>query len=299
VATTKNTGFYRESDMLHPVAHGMYELMAESEECHVFAECATDSGVADIVIACLDRRVADRRLEAGIGSVSETAQIKVLSVLSPSNSLDLGCIAKYTGYSRGYLKSRVIPPLVEHNYVLPIGASYCRNQAYQDVFSHIDAVELKRSAWTRGLFQARRYLRFADRAFLALDAAFAHRVLPFAENIRRQSIGLLLVDSQDGHIETVVAAPTEKPRSHQDRLLVSERLWGALASAPCNQERESLKVTAAILEPIRPGVWERSHLAGAESDPANPATSVPCELVPEQELGGSLSSGSWSYVLRS
>lgn len=221
------SAFKKESDMTPYVLTLAGRLFKKSTHYYAFAECVATPGIADIIFVTFNYKNIANRLQAGLGPITQISYTKVLAVLNKSKPRSFDYLVRTTGYSKSYLK-KTINSLIEKGYIFSVNSNYLLNSVFNEVTNDIIAIEMKRETWIKGLYQARRYLRFANRVFLALDDTFSHRILPYTEEIINQSIGLLLVNLHENQVKIVCSPQKRKPKSLSDRLLVSERLWLAL-----------------------------------------------------------------------
>jgi hypothetical protein len=92
----------------------------------------------------------------------------------------------------------------------------------------VTAVELKLSRWREALNQAVSYLKFADRAYVVLDADRTDREEPMVEMFRASRVGLLMLGAEE--LTEVVPAPTQHCISPQ-RVQAVQKLCIQLTTA--------------------------------------------------------------------
>ena len=218
--------YSRESDMIQPIVRLGKELAGSGgTDIFAFTECVGNPGVADVVFVEFDLEAIEMRHRHGIPPLTSTVEMRVMYSLERDTPRDLDAIAAISGFSAGYIRSKVIKPLVEVGAIIKRDSGYTRSEFFAPVASWIIGVEAKLANWTRGLYQARRYLRFSDQVYLAVDKAVSKRVIPHSQTMRKQGVGLILVDSETDCAQIISKPKTKGPLSSADHALVGERLW--------------------------------------------------------------------------
>jgi hypothetical protein len=109
---------------------------------------------------------------------------------------DLDNLATHTGTSKSHLRRSVLPALTEAGWTERLpgrSTSITPTTAHEPLADWIVTIEAKRTAWAAAVAQARRHLRAADRAFIAIDAHHARRAVTTAPELARQGLGVATV----------------------------------------------------------------------------------------------------------
>lgn len=232
---TKVIKYEKEYDMIQPIVDIAYSI-AETPNVIAFLECVGSAGIADIVLVEFDKIAIEKREKNQLPPIINPVQIKVLFSLDESQPKDISSISSLTGYSPGYIKSSSIRPLINNGLIFKVKSGYIRTNLFCPVVKRIIAIEAKRENWTRGLYQARRYLRFANKVFLAIDKAYAKRIIPHKNTMKKQGIGLLLVDASSNKTFISSNPKWNTPISITDHALIGERLWYVLKNQNCDYQ---------------------------------------------------------------
>jgi len=230
--------FAREAQMLPLLAAGAGALCAGlAGEAEVFFEVPLAAGVPDMVVVTFDADAVRVRLRAGLGPVVNVSAVRTLVALA-EGATDLGDLAAVAGFSSGYLRRGVLPALATAGWVEPLdrGAVQVRH-VFAPVVSWAVTVEAKRTAWAQAAAQAHRHLPAADRAFVAIDAAYARRAVANAAHLAGTGVGVATVSADPDECgATVDVASYPKPnrpglpRGHRgvnpaSKALLGERVW--------------------------------------------------------------------------
>lgn len=219
--------FQRESDMIQPVLENRTEYLSSGHwEC--FLECVGFPGIADVVFVRFDSSAVEQRLASGLGPITNDLQARVFHALGRCGCLSGSELALWIGCSMKHLRYSVLPELLRAGYVGCSSDGYFLELEYQPVVDQVIAIEVKRQDWVRGIYQARRYQRFANSVLLAIDHAYVHRVLPYLNELKEQRIGLVSVDARLQQL-TALFVPIDHLLSPTvDQAVVGERLWATL-----------------------------------------------------------------------
>ena len=205
---------------------------------HVFREVYVASGVADIVIVNFDAAELRRRRTLGLLPVENYSAIAVLATLRNRHGMvSPKEIAERVSTSREHLRRVTLPLIANAGYLRRNGDHWQLHRCFRPIARSIFAVEVKRMAWRRAAHQARTYLRFANAAFVALDASRVRRLdLAAVRSVR--GIGLVRVLHTPPTVHVVKAARVGSPDSFVEFALAGERLLAlelaGLDSGPVN-----------------------------------------------------------------
>jgi hypothetical protein len=221
--------YKREIDMIRPITQ-LAKFLLQSDDAFVFLECAGTLGIADIVFVEFDRQAIIKRYEVGLSPQVDSVKLKILLALDNKQPKNVAQISSSVGYSSSYVRSAAINPLIAMGLIHKVKEGYQSFGGYTPVTKKIVAIEAKREDWTHGLYQARRYRRYAQKVFVALDNAFAERVNKYKHTFQKQGIGVIYADA-----ETDTAIVSQMPRWREplasvDNALLGERLWSAAMS---------------------------------------------------------------------
>jgi hypothetical protein len=228
VSATDRPSFRWEADMLPGIAAHLRGAGFDD----TFYDVETLAGVPDVVAVRWDHEaLADRRAR-GLGPLTEVAHIRVLLALTDAD-LDTAALAVRSRISPGHLRRVVLPRLSDLGWVDRADDRFRTSVVLRELSASVTTVEAKLADWRRALMQARRHLVSADRCYLALDAAYLHRVEPHLGPLGATGLGVLSVDSSDATVATVLPAPAHGLATRVQRQYLQERCWALqLAGQP-------------------------------------------------------------------
>ena len=212
-----------ESLMIDPIRRALENIHPPS----VWAEqYRSGYGIADLVGMVISQRARQLRADNDVKiSVSSRRGLAVLAVLQQERSVSLDSLARRTALTDNTVRA-VLRILIRSG--LAVGAG---NRAYRlsacalNPASEIIAVEAKIDRWSRAILQARRYLLFADRTYVAISAGTVSRV--DRAFLYRHRVGLIGVGNGEAYV--VVPAPRVRPRSSLAHRACAERLFSISA----------------------------------------------------------------------
>jgi hypothetical protein len=216
-------GFAAEADMLAPIAAGVRDLAGP--DAFAFFEVQSAAGIPDVVAAVFDRSVLDERKHGGF--VTDPAGLGALLALSDAlrehRSLDADQVARATGLTLAYVRSRVLPALADRGLseMTALGR-WTASRPYASPARTLVTVEAKLSDWRRGLSQAARHAAGSDAAWLVLDAARTRPAVSKADWFRAAGVGLAGLDL-DGTLQALLT-PAWAGVLRARRELLAERL---------------------------------------------------------------------------
>ncbi|MGI5839329.1 MAG: hypothetical protein ACOX8W_06660 [bacterium] len=235
--------FSLEQEMIPPIASCCSELIGNKGPYGVFLECVGAQGIADVVFAGFDSDICELRDKFGLGPLVNLVDVTIMQAINPEGVSEFGEIVSKVSYSSAYVK-RSLSILCKNGYIEKNEEGYFRSPFFAPVAKEIIAIEAKREDWAKGIHQARRYLRYANRVFLALDDAYSHRIID--GNLPHLScIGLLTVNAEDRNTSVIVKPKWRKPSSEVENILLGERLWAILYN---KQENKNLGVLHSYSE---------------------------------------------------
>lgn len=163
---------------LHAASRELTAGLSDAEERVVMFEVPAFESVPDMVVTLLDDDVVERRQAWGGEPVTDPSAVRALVALTAGVG-HLDDIALHVGVSRGHLRRSTLSALAEAGWTVPLGprdAAVELLHAYEPLVQWVVTVEAKRTKWREAVAQARRHLRVADRAYVALDAAHVRGV---------------------------------------------------------------------------------------------------------------------------
>lgn len=217
--------------MLSPLTFEAARLLGTrraDSACEVFYEVAAATGVPDMLVVRFDDQAVGQRQRAGCGAIVGASAASAMSTLleQPHTSEDL---ARAVGVSLGHLRGAVLPALADSGAVVRHGDLWTAAAEVRPLVQWIVAVEAKRRDWRSALKQSRRYSRFANLSFMALDAGSAAVALRHAADIASMGVGVVTVEALTGNVRVCRRPRWRAAQVRWEAFLVGERLW-ALAS---------------------------------------------------------------------
>ncbi|MFA5271131.1 MAG: hypothetical protein WC412_02170 [Candidatus Omnitrophota bacterium] len=152
---------------------------------------------------------------------------KVLDMLpeeKANQQIDFDDIVKQTRISKPHLKYNILRNLEQYNYIKIInGRFYVKVNGWLPLAKDVIAIEAKLKNWKRGFLQANRYKVFANRSYLAVPKNIAHLV--DKELLRKQGVGLIVLDTSKGTKYTAIAAKDGQAYNKLKHNLAIEFFW--------------------------------------------------------------------------
>ena len=194
-------------------------------------EVESGYGVADVVAARLVPSGETQRDALGLQPALGTTAAKVLAALGDQAEDPYVLCSSLPVGRRTALRALV--DLERTGYVARADGRI--RKVASDPFAGIIAIEAKLDDWGRALCQARRYLHYADYAYVALPANRIARVDLLQLSVA--GVGLLAV----AEVATTIAVEAPRSTSIQEwrRILVSERLAAPLARRTLSATRRT------------------------------------------------------------
>lgn len=218
-------GFDFEAEMLPVLADQRRQLLHRRPSCafRPMYEVAMATGVPDLVLVRFDEDVLRARDAAGLGPVIDATECAVLDALRRRRRTAdevAGAVAMSTRHVGGTVLSR----LADRGYVTFDNGTWSRHEALASTTTGIVAIEAKRTDWRKASSQARRYLTFANEAYVAVDEAYGHRVEPWADRLAATGIGVATA-GVTGAVTVLARCGWTEPRVRWHALLAGERCW--------------------------------------------------------------------------
>lgn len=189
----------------------------------VFTEVPAAHGRPDLVGVRFDASALVTRVAAGVLPLSGDAEVRAVHALG-SRGVDVGELSSRIGMSRGYVSRAVVPLLSDLGWVTRDGDVVVRRAEACWAARRVVTVEAKLKDWRRALAQARRQMRSADAAYIALDAQSGARLRPYLGQIAASAVGVLSVHPSSGRVDVLVRPAALAARETAvGRALLAER----------------------------------------------------------------------------
>ena len=221
--------FSSEAAMMSDLAAGASLLFGRrrpgADTIDLFFEVPTAAGVPDMLLVRFDAQAIEARERLGLGPVIGAAPARVLTSLV-DRRLDPARVASEIGITESHVRQSLLPALADAGLAVSVG-DRCWTAAVgiRSLVESVVAIEVKRRDWKGALKQARRYSRFANMAFMVLDARGAAVALSHADDIVACGVGLATIGSEDRRVKVWRRPRWRNPRVPWESLLVGERLW--------------------------------------------------------------------------
>jgi hypothetical protein len=217
-----------EADMFPAVAAAARELIGPRRDTHgvrVFAEVCVASGVADLVAGRFCQEALQTRARSGHGPLLDPAAVQTVHQLA-AGAATAQDLAPALTVGLEHLRRRVLPDLRARGWVERHSSDVWELAVpAPPLLEWAVAVEVKRRDWRTGAHQARRYRRFANRSFLAVEAAHAAVPLRYGKDLTATGVGLLTVDAGELAARCHRRARWSRPQRGWEQRLAGERLW--------------------------------------------------------------------------
>lgn len=212
---------------LHAASRNLTAGLPNAEDRVAMFEVPAFESVPDMVVTLFDDDHVKRRQAWGGAPVTDPSAVRALVAVNAGVG-DLDGIASSVGVSRSHLRRGILPALAESGWTVPLSARDTKVRLlhpYEPLVQWVVTVEAKRTKWREAVAQARRHLRVADRAYVALDAAHLAPAAAVSVELAREGIGLVSVDAVSDSASVV-----RRPRKgHRPDLvaqsLIGERVW--------------------------------------------------------------------------
>ncbi len=174
-------------------------MLGDFEE--VAFEIPSGYGIADVVFYTLDESAINSRLSDNHRPIDETNILRILLGLKSVGADETVSITTLKQWMPS-LKNDVLSYLVDNGYLLQDEASetYKPGVRYHNGLRQSVAIEAKLKDWKRGLFQAYRYRRYADKSYLAVYSKHINPPLKNIDQFKKYNVGLIEVTDETLHI---------------------------------------------------------------------------------------------------
>lgn len=205
--------------MFHTEEELVERLVQYYHKYFVVKELGVGYGISDLVIvrnrADLLRFLAERD---GI-HLKQIDEIKVFEYIRKRNGVELDELISNHYISKSKMKYSIIKNLEDIGAIKRGGFKYYRTPSFKLFSPIVTAIEAKLEDWNKGLAQAIRYQRFANKTYLAMDEKYVHRA--DKSEFSKYNVGLLSVGSK---IKEIVKPFAQKPTDSIMRYKVSEEI---------------------------------------------------------------------------
>lgn len=187
-----------ESELI-PTISSNKALLGDLDE--VAFEISSGYGVADVLFYSLDESAINNRLSDNRGPIDETNILRILLGLKSVGADESVSITTLRQWMPN-LKHNILSYLVENGYLLQdeAGETYKPGVRYQNGLRQSVAIEAKLKDWKRGLFQAYRYRRYADKSYLAVYSKHINPPLKNIDQFKKHNVGLIEVTDETLHV---------------------------------------------------------------------------------------------------
>jgi hypothetical protein len=198
----------------------------EAAGAFVATERSLGWGRADLVAFRLDpekcrARFANRQFRA-LDRADHYRVLRHIPDVDSGDHVSLAMLCGELGRSPSYVRAALLSFLERAGYIIRVRpGAYAKVNGFIPIAREVIAVEAKVSDWRKGAIQAKRHRSFANRVYLAIAAAYSHRV--HTDLLRRHGIGLLSVSR--GTVEEVLESPPLPPLDHDRHSYSAEWLW--------------------------------------------------------------------------
>ena len=180
-------------------------------------------GVPDVLIVGLDSDAIRWRLRHSLAPLTRQDAVVIAALADRALSIDE--LSRRIQVPKRRLTSEWLPRLTDSGLVKVTAEKVSKTDRFVPVQTHVIAIEAKLRDWRKGVGQARRYLRFANRVFLALDVAAARPAMVYRQNLRSLGVGLLTADAESKRVNVVSRPRDRVALSRADFLYTGELMW--------------------------------------------------------------------------
>lgn len=159
-------------------------------------EIPSGYGIADVVFYSMDETAIAHRINDNRGPIDQTNILRLLLGLKSVGSNESISITTLKKWMPS-IKDDVLSYLLDNGYLLEAEPgnheAYRPGVKYQNGLRQSVAIEAKLKDWKRGLFQAYRYRRYADKSYLAVYSKHMNPPLKNIEQFKKYNVGLIEV----------------------------------------------------------------------------------------------------------
>lgn len=189
----------------------------------VFSEVPAVQGVPDLAAVRFDWEAVARRQRAGVRPLATETEVRAVAALQQGvlTTFDLASRLRMT---HDYVRRAVVPLLVQQGWAFTDENEVGLRSEAVWVPRRVVTVEAKLRDWQRAITQARRQLRSADAAYIALDSMACRNIEGDLGRISASGVGVISVKAETGACR-VLARPRKisTRATFNGRMLVAER----------------------------------------------------------------------------
>lgn len=182
-----------ESELIPTISNGKAKLGNYDDVAY---EITSGYGIADVVFYTLNDETIKKRVNDTNRTIAESHLLRALVELSgkkPGSTVGITTMQRWS--SR--LKNDTLQYLLERGYLIEENISgkarYKVGRKYENGIKESVAVEAKIKDWKRGLYQAYRYKRYADKSYLAVYSPYINPPLKNLDKFKKYNVGLIEV----------------------------------------------------------------------------------------------------------
>ncbi|WP_440110655.1 hypothetical protein [Paenibacillus sp. QZ-Y1] len=194
-------------------------LVKHFNKYYTIQEVGVGYGISDLVII---RNQTDliRFIETRRGVyLKDLDEVRVFDYIRKRNKVTLDELMTKLFISKSKLKYSVLKRLEFNGAITTNGEYYSKSEQFKLFCPRVIAIEAKLEDWQKGLAQAIRYHRFAEKSYLAIDDQYIHRVNQ--EEFYKFNIGLISVGSK---VKEIIKPISLKPLDPAMRYKVAEEI---------------------------------------------------------------------------
>lgn len=155
--------------------------------------------------------------------LKSTDEIKIFEYIRKRNGVVLEELTEKHYISKAKMKYSILKNLAEVGAIKKVGDKYYRTPTFKLFSPRVTAIEAKLEDWNKGLAQAIRYQRFAEKSYLALEERYIHRAIH--DEFVKYNVGLISVGSK---VKEVIKPISKKPLDSVMRYMVAEEILARL-----------------------------------------------------------------------
>ncbi len=192
-------------------------LIEHYDKYFTVQEIGAGYGISDLLII-RNKTELIRFMETRNGTyLKHLDDIRVFEYIRKRNGVTLDEMMAKLYISKSKLRYSIVKRLEEIGAVIKKENFYYRGSNFKLFCPNVTAFEAKLEDWKKGLAQAIRYQRFADKSYLALDEKFVHRANQ--EEFLKYNIGLISVGPK---VKEIIKPISQRPLDPIMRYKVAE-----------------------------------------------------------------------------
>lgn len=190
--------FNTESEMLSVIS----KSISFNNEYQQKSELNSGFGIADLVFYKLDNMVIKNRERQNLHPIESYELLKLLTYLNKTSQEKISITTIKNNLSvKPKDEKEIFTYLINNGYLIPLDNKvFLKGKRYELGLREVIAIEAKLSNWQRGLYQAYRYKRYSNKAYLALSSDYIHRALHHLQDFQKFNVGLIEVSNTDTQI---------------------------------------------------------------------------------------------------